>query len=245
MNTILDVKNLSVSYDGHRILEEVSFSAERGEVFGLLGPNGAGKTTLFRALLNLIPYDGQVIWHGEARIGYVPQRLDFDKTLPLTVEELLLLRDVDPAQAGNNGEFWFPPASRLQAVQNALMHVQAGRIASRRLGELSGGELQRVLIAYAILGRPSVLLFDEPTSGIDLAGETTIYNLIRHLAQGLKMTIFLISHDVSILYAHVDHVFCLNRRLVCSGPPRDVLTDTQLRKLYGSDIKFYKHDHEH
>ena len=235
MSIILEVKNLTVRFGKETVLENISFSVEEGEIFGIIGPNGAGKTTLFRAILGLIPYTGEIIWHKKARLGYVPQRLEFDKTLPLTGEELLLLR--------NQSGFWFPPQELSRDIQDTLAHVKVGHLASRKIGELSGGELQRLLIAYAIFGKPEVLLFDEPTSGIDLAGEATIYNLIKHLAAEYNLSVFFISHDIHVLYTFVDHVLCLNRNLLCSGTPREVLTEEQLKRLYGQDIQLYEHQH--
>ncbi|MDO8558456.1 MAG: metal ABC transporter ATP-binding protein [bacterium] len=235
MSIILEVKNLSVRFGKETVLENISFSVEEGEVFGIIGPNGAGKTTLFRAILGLIPYRGEIIWHKKARIGYVPQRLDFDKSLPLTGKELLLLR-------GSKG-FWFPSEELSRDIKDMLAHVQAGHLENRSIGEMSGGELQRLLIAYALMGKPEVLLFDEPTSGIDLAGEATIYNLVKHLAQEYHLSVFFISHDINILYTFVDHVLCLNRNLLCSGAPKDVLTEDQLKRLYGQNIQLYEHKH--
>ena len=235
MSIILEVKDLTVRFGKETVLENISFSVEEGEVFGIIGPNGAGKTTLFRAILGLIPYEGEIIWHKKARLGYVPQKLDFDRTLPLTGKELLLLR----AKSG----FWFPSAELSRDIKDVLAHVQAGYLEERRIGEMSGGELQRLLIAYAIIGKPEVLLFDEPTSGIDLAGEATVYNLIKHLAEEYKLSIFFISHDINILYTYVSHVLCLNRNLLCSGAPKDVLTEAQLKRLYGQNIQLYEHKH--
>lgn len=235
MAKILEVKNLTVRYGKETVLENISFTVEEGEVFGIIGPNGAGKTTLFRAMLGLVPYEGEIIWHKKARMGYVPQKLDFDRTLPLTGEELLLLR--------RGKGFWFPSEETSQDIRNALGHVQATHLAKKRIGEISGGELQRLLIAYAIYGKPEVLLFDEPTSGIDLAGEATVYNLVRHLAGEYKLSVFLISHDINILYTFVDHVLCLNRNLLCSGAPKEVLTEEQLKRLYGQNIQLYEHKH--
>lgn len=237
MVKILEVKNLKVQFGREPVLENISFSVDEGKVFGIIGPNGAGKTTLFRALLGLVPYEGEIIWHKKARLGYVPQRLDVDLTLPLTGEELLLLRA--------KKSFWFPAGSMLREVRETLSHVRAEHLAERRIGEMSGGELQRLLIAYAIFGKPEVLLFDEPTSGIDLAGEATIYTLIKHLAEEYKLSIFFISHDINIIYTFADHVLCLNRRLYCSGAPHDVLTEAQLKRLYGQHIHLYEHDHRH
>ena len=235
MSKILEVKNLTVRFGNDVALRDVSFSVEEGEIFGIIGPNGAGKTTLLRALLGLVPYTGEIIWHKKARLGYVPQKLDFDKTLPLTGEELMLLR------AGR--EFWLPSENLRKDIRDVLTHVGASHLAGRKIGEMSGGELQRLLIAFAIFGNPEVLLFDEATGGIDLAGEATIYHLIRHLAGEYNMSVFFISHDINMLYTFVDHVLCLNRSLLCSGAPREVLTEEQLKRLYGQNVRLYEHKH--
>lgn len=233
---LLEVRNLTVAYNGQPVIENISFSADEGDIFGIIGPNGAGKTTLLRALLNQVAYQGEVIWQADARIGYVPQRFELDRTLPLTGQEFLLLRHGAP--------FWLPRERDRQEIFEALSHVGARQAAHRRLGELSGGEFQRLLIAAALLGRPNVLLCDEPTAHIDLAGEETVYNLIWHLAREYRLTVFFISHDFTMLYTHANRVLCLNRTLLCSGPPQDVLTPQQLRDLYGMQSRYYGHRHQ-
>lgn len=233
---ILEVKNLNVFYGKNHVLQDVSFGVEEGKIAAIIGPNGGGKTTLFRAILGSIPSTGQVIWHKKARIGYVPQRFDFDLTFPLTVFELFLLRSDDK-------NFWLPGPSVTNEIKSTLAHAGARHLIHKKVGELSGGELQRVLIAYAIFGSPDILLFDEPTAGIDIEGEITAYGLLRHLARELNLTILLISHDLNVVYEYVDEVFCLNKKLLCSGSPQKILTPDQLQKLYGVPTTFYHHAH--
>ncbi|OGL72272.1 hypothetical protein A3F28_00265 [Candidatus Uhrbacteria bacterium RIFCSPHIGHO2_12_FULL_57_11] len=237
MNALLEVRNLSVRLNQADVIRDVSFSVEAGKTVAVIGPNGSGKTTLFRALLGILPYEGEIIWHRRARFGYVPQQLEFDRAFPLTVRELFLLKR---PRAG----FWLPSESVSALIQNALNHVGAEHLVNRRVGHLSGGELQRVLIATALFEKPDVLFFDEPTAGIDIGGEVTVYKLIEHLAEELKLTVFLISHDLAVVSRYVDQVLCINQRLLCSGAPEKVLTAEQLRALYGSEAAVYRHEHE-
>jgi zinc transport system ATP-binding protein len=233
---LLEVKNLNVFYSKNHILEDVSFSIDEGKIIAIIGPNGGGKTTLFRAILGAVPYSGKIIWHKAAKIGYVPQRFDFDPTFPLNVFELFLLRT-------SNKDFWFTGPNVIGEIRNTLAHAGAGHLIYRKVSELSSGELQRVLIAYAIFGHPNILLFDEPTSGIDIEGEITAYNLIQHLAKELNLTVLLISHDLNVVFEYVDEAICLNKRLLCAGAPKKILTPAQLQELYGVKPSFYHHAH--
>lgn len=233
---LLEVKNLNVYYGKSHILHDVSFSLEEGKIAAIIGPNGGGKTTLFRAILGAIPYSGDVIWHKKIKIGYVPQRFDFDLAFPLNVFELFLLRS-------GFRNFWAAGEKITSEIKNSLAHAGAAHLMHRKIGELSSGELQRVLIAYAIFGRPDILLFDEPTSGIDIEGEITAYNLIQHLSKELNLTVLLISHDLNVVYEFVDEAICLNKHLLCSGAPKKILTPAQLEKLYGVKTGFYQHVH--
>lgn len=234
--TFLEVKNLSVKFADITALEGISFNIEEGNISAIIGPNGAGKTVLFRALLGILPYEGEIVWHKKPLFGYVPQRLEFDRTFPLTVRELLLLKNKE-----NN--FWLPKGQELKEVINALSHTRTSHLLDKQVGRLSGGELQRVLIAYALFGKPNFILFDEPSSGIDIEGEMTIYGLIKHLVKELNLTALLISHDLNVVYEYADEVICLNKKLFCSGAPEKILTPEQLKIVYGEPISFYLHKH--
>lgn len=228
---------MSVRFPDLVAVDKISFAAEEGKISAIIGPNGAGKTVLFRALLGVLPYEGEIIWHKKPTLGYVPQRLEFDRTFPLTVKELLLLK-------AKRADFWLPQERILKETVNVLNHTRAAHLLDKRVGKLSGGELQRVLIAYAIFGQSNFLLFDEPLSGIDIEGEMTIYGLIKHLAKELNLTVLFISHDLNIVYEYADSVICLNKKLFCSGVPEKILTPEQLKTLYGTPIAFYLHKHE-
>ena len=238
MKTVLSVKGLEVAFNGHKIVDDVSFDVVRDSTIAIIGPNGAGKTVLFRAVLGLIPYKGKVTWAEDARIGYVPQKLFISKDFPLTVSEFLHFKEQDHKiihEILNSVGF--------KDVASSHTHNDV-RVLRTKLGALSGGELQRVLIAYALLGKPNVLLFDEPTSGVDVSAEETIYSLIDKLKAEKDLTIIFISHELQVVYKYADSVLCLNKEKICFGPPREVVDKESLTKLYGEDVSLYQH-HDH
>jgi zinc transport system ATP-binding protein len=203
----------------------------------IIGPNGAGKSVLFRSILNLIPYKGTVEWSKDARIGYVPQKLAVDAELPLTVREFLSFKEKSKDK--------ITEVMREVGFLKEANHIHNDvRVLKTRMGNLSGGELQRVLIAYALLGKPNVLLFDEPTAGVDVVGEETVYGLINKLKANDDLTIIFISHELEIVNQYADSVLCLNREKVCFGPPKTAIDKETLAKMYGEEMHFYQH-HEH
>ncbi|MBI4280837.1 metal ABC transporter ATP-binding protein [Candidatus Uhrbacteria bacterium] len=232
---LLSVKNITVRFGEHTAVDRVSFALEKGNVLAVVGPNGSGKTSLLKAILGLIPFEGEVRWRKKVVIGYVPQRFDFDRTFPLTVRELFLLRFAHG--------FWWGSGRATAEITVALRLVGAEGLVDKRIGNLSGGELQRVLIAYALIGKPDILFFDEPSTGIDVAGEETVYHLIHRLVMESGLTVFLISHDLDIVFRHATEVLCLNRRLICHGVPREALTGEMLEQLYGHHAGRYEHHH--
>ena len=235
--TILDIQNLTVSFDDNKVIDDLSFSIKKGDVIAIVGPNGAGKSVLFRALLGLIPYLGKIEWSPDLKISYVPQRFNVEKDFPLTAKEFLRLKSKD-----QNKILAALESVGLKNKQSDIHHIEH-HLLDQRLGWLSGGQLQRILIAWAILDNPNVLLFDEPTTGIDVGGEETIYNLLKKLNDEMALTILLISHDLNIVYKYANSVLCLNKEKICFGPPRNVLDPQALIKLYGGEAKFYKHEH--
>lgn len=223
---ILEVEHLSVTLDGKQVLRDISFSLSEGEALAIVGPNGAGKTVLFRALLGSAPYTGEIRWQNGIGIGYVPQRFTVDKNIPLTVQEFFLLKAP---------RFWFPPRGFMRHVSHELSAGGLTRtILGQQLSELSGGELQRVLISWAMVGHPSVLLFDEPTIGIDAGAEGTIYDLVRRLRRERHTGCILISHDLHTVSTHADRVLSINKEMIEYGSPQEVLTRKGLAKLYGT-----------
>jgi zinc transport system ATP-binding protein len=230
---ILEIKNLTVRYNDHVILNHLNFWVNSGEIVAIIGPNGSGKTTLLKAILGLIPHQGEVtIFGGSPRlaldnIGYVPQRLDFDRTFPLTVNEFLNFIKV-------KNRPW---------REEVLREVGVNTFMDKGLGELSGGQLQRLLIAKALLKEPKLLMLDEATSGVDIAAEMTFFELIEHLNKTHNVTIMLISHEVQMVYKFATQILCLNKDLVCNGRPKEAITKEVLEKLYGKNIEFQPHDH--
>jgi zinc transport system ATP-binding protein len=234
---ILKVTDLKVVFDHHVILDDISFEIERDDTLAVVGPNGAGKSVLFRALLGLVPYTGKVEWAGDAVIGYVPQKLAVAKDLPLTVGEFLGFKEKRHDQIHRVLEE--------VGFKKTSAHVHDDhRVIKSRLGTLSGGELQRVLIAYALLDNPNVLLFDEPTAGVDVAGEETIYSLIHKLQAKADLTIIFISHELGVVNKYAGNVLCLNKEKICFGPPSTAIDKDTLNKMYGEEVHLYHHHHD-
>lgn len=240
MSTILKVKDLRVAFGSEAVLENLSFEVEKGEVLAVIGPNGAGKTVLFRTLLGILPHEGRMEWMPNVKIGYVPQKLSVSRDLPMTVLDFLNLKNTSKAEAYEALE-----AVGLKRGEGADRHHFERHILNARLGELSGGQMQRVMIAYALMDHPDVLLFDEPTTGIDIGGEETIYNLLGKLHREHSLTIILITHDFNIVYRHAEKVLCINKEKVCFGSPKEALDPKILEKLYGAQVGIYPHEHGH
>jgi zinc transport system ATP-binding protein len=232
--SILTVSGLKVEFDNHVILDDVGFEVVRDDTLAIIGPNGAGKSVLFRALLGLIPYSGTITWSPDARIGYVPQKLAVAKDLPLTASEFLHFKEKNETVIHEVIE----SVGFLREAEHSHNDV---RVLNTRLGDLSGGELQRVLIAYALLGDPNVLLFDEPTAGVDIAGEETVYSLIHKLQADEDLTIIFISHELQVVYHYANNVLCLNKEKISFGPPIKVVNKENLAKLYGEEVQLHKH----
>jgi zinc transport system ATP-binding protein len=215
---VLKVSNLSVTLQNQTILENVSFKVRTGTTLAVLGPNGAGKTVLFRTLLNLLPYEGKIEWGGKVKIGYVPQNIAISD-VPLSVKEFLSFR---------NGS---DVASCLDAVR-----LDGKEVADKRLGILSGGQLRRVLIAWALTDNPNVLLFDEPTTGVDVGGEEPILVMLSELKKSKKMTILLITHDVHIVNEYSDYLLALNKCVTFFGESKEIMNPAVQRTLYGETV---------
>lgn len=225
--TLLQVSDLEVTLDDQVVLENLSFTVTRGEVLTILGPNGAGKTVLLRALLGVIPHEGSIMWGAGTRIGYVPQRLPYIRNVPMSTSEFFALK----TSAGPD------VAAMLRTVG------LAPELGDKRIGDLSSGQFQRILIAWALAGDPQVLLFDEPTTGVDVSGEETVYALLARLHRERNLTMLIVTHDLAVVHRLSSTVLCLNRQPVCHGPPLSTLTPENLRRLYGSEVKFYEHKH--
>lgn len=232
MATILEVKNAGVVFEDGPAVRGISFVLEAGEGMAIIGPNGAGKTVFLRALLGMVPHEGEIIWSKQAKIGYVPQKIDADRHLPINLKNLLSAKaHVIGVKAKDVGDI-------VKAVG------LDSRIMTTPVGHLSGGQFQRALIAFALLGKPNVLIFDEPTASIDKPGEEQMYELVHRLQDEYGITIILVSHDLSFVYRYATKVLAINRDEICFGTPEEALTPEALHKLYGP-TKFYHPIHEH
>jgi len=228
----VEFQDVTVKLGGVLILDSVTASVPPGGCTAVVGPNGAGKTTLLLALLGEIPFGGRVkvvCAHGgpSARIGYVPQRLAFDRGLPLTVEEFL-------GMGLQRTPLWLglKPFSRRRGME-LLEMVGAAQLGRRPMGALSGGELQRVLLALALLREPELLVLDEPAAGVDFEGEHLFCELLDGLRRKKGFTQLMVSHDLATVTHHATHVICLNRRVAAQGAPREALTAETLTAIYG------------
>ncbi len=221
--------DVCVSLGGVRILEHITAQVPTASATAIIGPNGAGKTTLLLCMLGQVAYSGQIRVGNTrpARIGYVPQRLDFDRGMPLTVLDMMAMGlQRRPLWLGRSA------AARCEAIA-LLERVKAEHLLDRRLGALSGGELQRVLLALAIQQRPDVLVLDEPSSGVDIGGGNLLCELLDELRAEQHFTQIMVTHDLSMVTAHADHVICLNRRVLGQGPTSTVLTAQVLAATFG------------
>ena len=226
----MEVKNLIVNLDGERVIENLSFQVAEGEILTILGPNGAGKTVLLRTVLGFLPYEGQIVWGQKSKIGYLPQGLNQLKVkdFPLTAQDFFALKNPSPTLE-EIAQFFY-----LVGLEKDILFKAAG--------SLSGGQFQRMLVAWVLISHPQVIFFDEPTTGIDIGGGETIYSLLRTIWEKEKLTIFLVTHDLNIVYKYSTNVLCLNRKgYNCFGAPKEILTPRTLEQVFGADIKFYEH----
>jgi len=231
-NSAVVFENVSVRLDGVPILEGVTASVPRGGCTAVVGPNGAGKTTLLLALLRQTPFDGDIRigatgTGGAPRIGYVPQRLQFDRGLPMTVRDFMVMGlQRQPLWLGTRRK----PRERARELLTA---VRSEALEGRLLGVLSGGELQRVLLALALAQDPNLLVLDEPASGVDVQGGQLFCELLERLRRERGFTQLMVSHDLATVTHHATHVILLNRRVIAEGPPREVLTPEHLAAVFG------------
>jgi zinc transport system ATP-binding protein len=229
-SSILEVSHLSVSFDEVPILTDLNFKVGRGDVLAVIGPNGSGKTVLFRALIGAIPYHGTVLWAAGTRLGYVPQKLDIERDLPITGRDLLRAK-LRISHA--------PKEDALRALERVDLQE---KVLDQPIGSMSGGQFQRLLVAFALIGKPHVLLLDEPAAGVDAPGHEALNAALRRVQQEEGVTTVLISHDLAVVYRYASAVLCLARRRAWLGAPEAVLTPERLSEVYGTPISFHLHD---
>lgn len=230
--TLLSLSQVYVRLEDVTILENVDMTLHEGEMVTLVGPNGSGKTTLLKVALGLLPpTKGSLTRSERLRIGYMPQKLFLERSLPMDVLSFLTL------------------TAKKDAALQALGDVAASSLAKRSLHVLSGGELQRVLLAKALLKNPNLLVLDEPLQGVDPTGQEALYQLLQSIKDQKKCTILLVSHDLYFVHRASDRVICLNHHVCCSGRPEDVRHDPKYRALFGYDLPEvlapYAHHHDH
>ena len=229
---LIKVTDLSVSYGKNLVLRNMQLSLQSGEIVTIVGPNGSGKTTLFKAIIGTAPRSsGNVYLRPNLRIGYVPQQLNIHRSLPLTVERFLNI----------------PRPRNSKAVQSVTDVVGTKDLLKVQLCNLSGGEMQRVLLARALINEPHVLLLDEATRGLDQPGAAAFYKKIAAIRQNTGCAVLMISHDLHIVMGASDRVICLNGQICCEGAPESVATSPAYTALFGSDddntFALYRHKH--
>lgn len=232
--SILQVDGLSVRYGARTVLSHVSLSVEPGEIVTIVGPNGSGKTSLLRAIIGAVtPFKGRVVHGSNLRIGYVPQKLHVDETLPITVSRFLKL-------PGNVAE---------AEIQQALSQAGVTDLSKSQLSQLSGGQFQRVMLARALIGQPDLLLLDEATQGLDQRGSASFYQQIEKVRRVTGCAILMISHELHVVMSASDRVICLNGHVCCEGTPAVVASAPEYRALFGTGtggaLALYRHEHDH
>ncbi|QCI22180.1 zinc ABC transporter ATP-binding protein ZnuC [Buchnera aphidicola] len=235
MLEFIKLNNICVNFSNRVVLSNISLSLIPNRILTLIGPNGAGKSTLVRIILGLIkPNSGTIIRSNNLSMGYVPQKLHFNTFLPITVEGFMKL------STSKNSTI---------KISKMLKRVKAKSLKSRQLQTLSGGEMQRVLLAKALLNTPDLLVLDEPTQGVDIMGQFALYELINQIRYQLKCSIVIVSHDLNFVMAKTDDVICLNNHICCSGTPEAVCKNLEFISIFGvnhiKDFAVYHHDHNH
>ena len=232
--SLIAADHICVRFGADEVLHDITLKVAPGEIVTILGPNGSGKSTLLRSLLGIVPVaEGRILRQAGLRVGYVPQKLAIDRTMPITVRRFLSL----PTRVSDS------------AAAEALTRVGMAGQEGEQMTTLSGGQQQRVLLARALLGNPQLLMLDEPTSGLDQQGEAAFYRLIEEVRTETGAAVLMISHDLHVVMAASDRVICLNGHICCEGTPRVVSTAPEYRALFGlgtqGALALYRHEHDH
>ena len=234
-NILVKLNNVGIQQNGKWLVKGVSLVVEKGKIVTLIGPNGSGKSTTAKIALGIYKNIEGNVEKLTNNIGYVPQKISIDWTLPLRVKDFMVLTD----------------NIKDELIDEALSLTGVIHLKEKNLGNLSGGEFQRVLLARAISKKPELLVLDEPVQGVDFTGEIALYELIKKISEKLNCGILLISHDLHTVMSATDHVVCLNGHVCCSGSPKDVARNNEYKALFGEQasqtlsVYEHKHDHEH
>lgn len=231
---LVQLDNINVTFDQQPILQNISLKIYPNSITTIVGPNGGGKSTLLKVLLKLLPAtSGEVSHQKGLKIGYVPQKLHLDPSIPITVRKFLSLK----------------PNSTNALIDEALSLFSINHLSENRMQKLSGGELQRVLLARAILDRPQLLVLDEPMQGVDITGQTELYQLLNKTRAWLNCAILMVSHDLNIVMANTDEVLCVNRHICCAGTPEMISSEPSFIHFFGDqfakNVAIYAHKHNH
>lgn len=235
----VDVVQVSMQFGQEDpLFTDLSFHIEKGNFTMIIGPNGSGKTTLVKLILGLYkPASGHIHVY-EKSVGYVPQYLHKDLFLPMAVSELFTLKMQGVG-------FWFGMKKREKKIKTLLKRTGVEHVYDRQIKNLSGGEFQRVMIAYALIDNPGLLILDEPVSGIDIHGEQEFFELLEKIHEENPITIIMISHDLDVVYKYATQVVCLNKNLLCQGVPQEVLTKDAIEKTFSTKHGVYHHNPVH
>ena len=230
---IIEISKLEVKYGSKKVLQNINLSLNASEIVTIVGPNGSGKTTLFKAIIGSVPFSkGKISIKPNLRIGYVPQQLKVDQTLPITVERFLKL-----ATRNNND------------IEKMIAFFGSENIFREQINSLSGGQMQRVLLARALVNKPEILLLDEATRGLDQPGIAAFYRKIENISKETNCAVLMISHDLHVVMSASDRVICINGHICCQGTPENVATSPEYQTLFGSNIDgsfaLYRHKHDH
>ena len=230
---LIDISKLEVKYGSKKVLQNINLSLNANEIVTIVGPNGSGKTTLFKAIIGSVPLSkGKISIKPNLRIGYVPQQLKVDQTLPITVERFLKL-----ATRNNND------------IEKMIAFFGSENIFREQINSLSGGQMQRVLLARALVNKPEILLLDEATRGLDQPGIAAFYRKIENISKETNCAVLMVSHDLHVVMRASDRVICVNGHICCQGTPENVATSPEYQTLFGSNIDgsfaLYRHKHDH
>ena len=232
-NTLVELNKVGFKQNNKWLVEGVSLKVEKGKIVTLIGPNVSGKSTTAKIALGIYKNIEGSVKKFTNKVGYVPQKISIDWTLPLRVYDFMLLTE----------------EIKDQTIDEALALTGVTHLKNKNLGNLSGGEFQRVLIARAISKKPELLVLDEPVQGVDYTGEIALYELIKKISDTLNCGILLISHDLHTVMTATDHVVCLNGHVCCSGTPMDVAKNNEYKTLFGEKasqiLTVYEHKHDH
>ena len=232
-NILVELHKAGFKQNNKWLVESVSLKVEKGKIVTLIGPNGSGKSTTAKIALGIYKNIEGTVEKYTNKIGYVPQKISIDWTLPLRVYDFMLLTE-------DNSD---------EAIDEALALTGVAHLKDKNLGNLSGGEFQRVLIARAIANQPDLLVLDEPVQGVDFKGEIALYELIKKISEDLNCGILLISHDLHVVMSATDYVVCLNGHVCCSGTPQVVAKNDEYQELFGDRastiLSIYEHKHDH